>query len=94
MYIYAGIAKSVIGKKHMKRILDKLGRRSIPATQSNRVFCFGYVSTKSLGMIKLSIHASDNISSISILLDVVDVDVPALTGLDVLDGNFLVVDNM
>ena len=31
---------------------------------------------------------------IQILHDVVDVDIPALIGLDVLDGNFLMVDNI
>ena len=78
----------------MKRILDKLGRSSIVAIRSNQVFRFGDVSTKSLGMIELVIQTTDHIPPISILLDVVDVDIPALIGIDVLDGNCLKVDNM
>ena len=89
-----GAPKSVIGKKQMKRILDNLGRRSIPAIRSNRIFRFGDVSTKSLGIIELAIQTPDHISPISILLYVVDVDIPPLIGLDVLDSNCLMVDNI
>ena len=78
----------------MKRILDKLGRRSIPAIRTNRVLRFGDVSTKSLSMIELAIRVPDHKPPIRILLDVVDVDVPALIELDFLNGNRLIVDNI
>ena len=45
-------------------------------------------------MIGLAIQTLDNIPTIYVLLDVVDVDIPALIGLDVLEGNFLMVDNI
>ena len=45
-------------------------------------------------MIELAIKTPDNISPFHILLDVVDADVPALFGFDVLDGICLMVDNI
>ena len=44
-------------------------------------------------MIELSIQTPDHIPPINILLYVVDVDIPVLVGLDVLDGYCQVVDN-
>ena len=62
--------------------------------RSNRIFRFGYVTTWSFGLIELGIQTPDHIPRISILLTVVDVYIPALIGLDVLDGNFPLVDNI
>ena len=89
-----GAPKSVIGKKQVNRILDRLGRRCMPVIRSNRLFRFGDVSSKLFGMIELSIQTPENIPLIHVLLNVVDVNIPALIGLDVLDGNFLMVDNI
>ena len=38
-----GAPRSVIGKKQMKRTLDKFDLRSMPAIRSNRIFRFGDV---------------------------------------------------
>ena len=89
-----GAPRSVIGKKHMKRVLDKLGPKSIPAIRGSCVFRVGVVSTKSLCIIELAIQTPDHIPPISILLDAVEVDVPALICLNVLDRSFLMVDNI
>ena len=45
-------------------------------------------------MIELAIQTPDNIPPIHILLDVVDMGVPALIGFDVLDANCLMVNNI
>ena len=86
--------KSMIDKKQMERVLDILGSRCTPAIRSKRVFRFGDVSAKSLGIIELAIQITNNIPPMYILLNKVDVDKPAYIGLDVLDGNFLKVDNI
>ena len=57
-------------------------------------FRFLNVSSKLFGMIELGIQTPDHTPPICILLDVVDVDIPALIGLDVLDGHCLMVDNI
>ena len=66
----------------------------MPATRSNRVFRFGNVSTKSLGMIELFIQSPDQTPSISILLDVVEVDISAFIGIGAMSGNCLTVDKI
>ena len=45
-------------------------------------------------MIELFLPTTRHIPAIPILLDVVDVNIPALLGLDVLDGNNIFVDNV
>ena len=45
-------------------------------------------------MIELAIQTPDIIPTIHIMLDVIGVDISALIGLDVLDDNFLIVDNI
>ena len=78
----------------MRRILDKLGRISIPAIRNNHIFRFGDISVNSLGMIVFAIQTPDHIPPISIPLNVVEVDIPALAELDVLDGNYLTADTI
>ena len=66
----------------------------MPAIQNNRVFRFEDVSSKSLGMVHLSIETQNNISPIDILVDLDDVDISALIGLHVLEVNCLMVDSL
>ena len=45
-------------------------------------------------MVDPAIKTPDHVPRINVMLDVVDVDIPALLGLDVLDGNSLIVENV
>ena len=45
-------------------------------------------------MIELAVKTPDHIPPINDMLDVVEVDIPALLGLDLLDGHGLVIDNV
>ena len=89
-----GAPKSVVGLKQLRRILDVLGKPKIPAVRNGRVYRFDDMSAKSLGLIELAIATSDNITPIHFLMDVVSVDIPALLGLDIMDGNCLMVENI
>ena len=66
----------------------------MPTAQCSRVFRFCDVSAKSLRMIELAIQTPDHIQPISILLYVVDVDIPAFICLYVLDGGYLLVEQV
>ena len=78
----------------MKHILERLGHRSISAIRINHVSRFGEVSKKLLNMIELAIQKLDHIPPTSILFGVVDADISALAGLDVLDSNCFIADNI
>ena len=49
---------------------------------------------RSKGMLELILPMTGSVRDIPILMDVVDVDIPALLGLDVLDGNGLFFENV
>ena len=66
----------------------------MPAIRSSRVFRFYDMTENSMGMIELAIETASGIPPIHILLDVFDVDISALVGLDVLDGNCQCIDNV
>ena len=58
----------------------------MPVYSSGRTFRFGNQATKSLGIIELALETPPNILSITVLVVFVDFDIPALIGLDVLNG--------
>ena len=66
----------------------------MPAIRSCRAFRFGDVSTTSQSMIELALQTRDYTPPTNILLDVVNVDLSAFISIDVLDGNFIMVDNI
>ena len=89
-----GAPRFVVGVKHLRKIRTYLYRKGIPAIPSKRKFQFGDIEVASKGMIELTAKPPDHIPPINDLLEVVDVDIPDLLGLDVLDGHILVLDNV
>ena len=89
-----GAPISSIGNQALKRIVHSAGRNSIPIIESNRDFQFGNTMMKYKGMGKLILPIPGSAGDIPIMMDVVDVDILALLGLDVLNGKNLLVDNV
>ena len=89
-----GAPRSVIGKLQLNLLLLKIGKKFIPRMKSITSFRFGHVTVRSVGKIEMSLKTPASIRSISVLMDIVPVDIPALLGLDVLDGESLYADNV
>lgn len=84
-----GAPKSVIGLPK----LNCLYKNSIPRLKKSMArFRFGDEVKESLGTIVLMLQTPPGIQSITVTSDVVDVDIPALHGLDVLDKHQLLPD--
>ena len=92
--IDTGAPISCIGGKVLKRIIYSVGRKSILMIKSDIDFQFVNAVIKSEGMVKLLLRTPGNIQDESILLYVVDVNIHALLGLFVLDGNNLFVNSV
>ena len=75
-----------IGNKALKRIVYFVGHRSISIIYSDQDFNFGDTVIESKGMIELLLPRPEHIQYIPILIDVVDINIPTLLDLDVLDG--------
>ena len=84
-----GAPRSVIGNKTLNAQLKKLDRNSISKIPSGNSFRFGDVTTPSLEMVELWLRIPSPRRSIPVLIDIVEVNVPALLGLDVLDSERL-----
>ena len=92
--INTGAPISCTGNQTLKRIVQLAGRKSIPMIESERDFLFGYTMIRSKCMIELILPTPESLRDILILMDVVDVDIPSLLGLDVLDFKNLIVDKI
>ena len=88
------VLRLCIGLKQYRRILHVHNRRSMTGVASNRTFQFCNHSVQSLGMVEMSLHTPDHVQTIPVLLEIVPFDVPALLGLDILDGYSLLADNV
>ena len=71
-----------------------MGKKFIPRMKSITFFRFGDVKVRSVGKIEISLKTPASIRHISVLMDIVPVDIPALLGLDVLDSESLYADNV
>lgn len=89
--IDTGAQKTVIGKKQAQAYCRSQGM-SMRLQKSNTSFRFGNGKHDSLGIITVRIPTRDD--EISLEVDVVQPDVPLLLGLDVLDREQLVPDNV
>ena len=89
-----GAPRSVVGRIQLNRVLANLGRKNIPCIASKTFFRFGDVTVRSQGKIQIAMETPANVRPISVLLDIVPVDVPALLGLDVMDGECIYADNV
>ncbi len=71
-----------------------LNKNSIPRMQSVNSFRFGDTTGKSLKLVEIDLEVPSPRPSISVLMDIVPVNVPALLNLDVLDSENLDADNV
>ena len=85
---------SFIGDKALERIFGQSGSKSFPIIDSRRDFKFRDTLFKSRGMVELMLPRTESTLDIPVLLDFVDVKMPALVGLDVHDCNNFFVDNV
>lgn len=83
-----GAPRSVFGLKEARRIFNRIGR-SLQLRPSSRSFRFADSLYESLGVVKMPLETPPGIPSISVPLDVISADVPALLGLDVMDNHSL-----
>ena len=85
---------SCIGDKTLERIVCHSGRVSIPVIDYKHDFKHGDTLVRSRGMVKLMLPTLRSTIEIPFILDVVEIEIPTLLGLDVLDRNNLLVHNM
>lgn len=84
-----GAPKSVIGRHELNRILTALGVHNRRTRPSGNSFRFADAVYKSLGKISIPLHTPAGIPNIPVEVDIVEADIPALLGLDVLDEESL-----
>lgn len=77
---------SVIGSKELNHILRAHNARSIPKYPSSNRFRFGNSTYNSIGIVQFFLATPQGVPAITVQMDVVPVDIPALLGLDILDS--------
>ena len=85
---------SWIGYKALESIVRHSGRGSIPMIDPKRDFIFDDTLVRSRGMVELMLRTPWSTLDIPVILDVLDVEIPVLLVLDILDGNNVPVDNV
>ena len=80
--------------KQYRQILHSEKRRNMPNRPSKRTYRFGDQTVISLCMVELVLKTIGHIYPIPVLLNIVPVNIPALLGLDILDGYSLLADNV
>ena len=85
-YVDTGAPHSCIREKALKTIVHHSGRKCILIIDYKRDFKLGDTLIRSRSMIELMLPTSGSPLQISVILEVVDVEIPALLRIDVLDG--------
>lgn len=84
-----GTPKSVVGRKELFRILNSTGNHNRRISPSGIRFLFADTVYQSRGEVTLFLKTPSGIPKVMIELDIVDADIPALLGMDVLDKESL-----
>ena len=92
--VHTGAPHSCIGDKALERIVCHSRHRYIPIIDSKCNFKSGDTLIRSRGMPEHMLSTLGSAFDIPVILHVLDVEIPELLGLDVLDGNNLLVDNV
>ena len=93
-YVDIGAPKSCIGLRELKSILSRFGRRIPELKWSPNRFRFAGTSYNSLGKISHPLATPPSGPPIVVEMDVVNADIHALIGLDVLDREALMADTV
>ena len=89
-----GAPKSLIGRKELNRVMTRMGKYKRKIVPSTNRFRFGDVTFESRGKVSLPMKTSTGVTPILVEMDIVDADVPALLGMDVLDRECLAADKV
>ena len=89
-----GAPKSVISRKELSRILRAHAFRFPKLRSSNRRFRFADETFRSLGQTAIPLATPPGMAPLPAMIDVVDADIPALLGLDILDKESLTADTV
>ena len=90
----SGAPRSVIGQPAFLDIKSHFKLPDTPLGSSRYSFKFGNNVHKSLGTTQFILATPRTIPDIHVNLDIVDVNIPPLIGLDILDKNGLMIDNI
>ena len=80
-----GAPKSVVGTKELNRIFSALGMHRRKLQGSHHRFRFADITFESRGRVSLTLRTPPGIPAVIVELDVVEADIPALLGMDILD---------
>ena len=92
--IDSGALKLDLGMNQLNYILQVMGMKGIPRTNSGNSFWFFEVTFLSQALTEIALDTLPNIRTIHILMDIVTVDIHTLFGIDILDGENLYSDNV
>lgn len=91
--VESGASHSVIGKSALKNI-DHNFNIAKNINKSKLSFKLGYKIYSSLGTVTFMLSIPSTIKNIQVTFDVAKVNIPPLIGLDILDQNYLRVDDV
>lgn len=80
-----GAPKSVIGRKELNRVVNAIGMRPKKPRYSSNRFRFADAEYESLGKASIPLLTPPGIPAIFVEMNVVQADIPAFLGMDVLD---------
>ena len=89
-----GAPHSCIGNKALERTFHHSERIFISVIGSKRDFKFSETEERWRGMVEPLLPTPGSTLDISVILDVVDVEIPPMLGLDILDRNSLLFDHV
>lgn len=87
-----GAPRSVVGFQELDRIKNKWGLRNLKIKMSQNGFKFANKTYSSLGIVQILSYTPPGVPTIMVPLQIVQVDLPALIGLDIFDLHQLAVD--
>ena len=89
-----GATSSVFGLHHLRRIMKMHDRSRLPGIPSSRVLSDSETAASSIGVIEITLDTPYGVNAIHIVMDIVDVNILPLLGLDDMDGHGLLADNV
>lgn len=88
-YVDSGAPRFVVGRKTLNRMFTANGAHQRRIMPSRNRFQFADAIYDSLGIIFVPLLTPPRVPSAMLSIDIVDVDIPALLGMDVLDKESL-----
>ena len=91
-----GAPKAVVGRTERNRIFEKMGMGppNLSRPSFSKRFRFADNTFESIGQVNIPLRTPFAIAPINVQLDVVQTDIPALLGMDILDRELLIADTV